>query len=287
MRIRIVLGAFAATVVSLLVAPSPSYAYIGPGDWPDTRTGWSHCDWEWKGGGTISVKEDPSNPLVNSEFRGRLQDAIDQWNTVSGGRWQMRYDGVGATFNVHVVYVDDWHLQNASGYTYVELKWQPGAISWLSCLPQELGSNILKDINISRVYLKPRGDYFTRDASWRSHYEHLSCNRDFGAGHVDGWRATPSNSQDNYLCSKRLDFGSLIAHELGHTLVLHHPQSIDDYVYGNTTSFSADQAACNESTSRWTHRDATMCNVIDQQTTAMRTLDGYDKDSAQHHLNHN
>lgn len=89
------------------------------------------------------------------------------------------------------------------------------------------------------------------------------------------------------MASKRLDVGSLIAHALGHTLALHHPHSIDESVYFNTTSFSADQAACNETTSRWSHRDATMCNKIDDQTTAMRTLDGYDKDSAQHHLNHN
>lgn len=77
-----------------------------------------------------------------------------------------------------------------------------------------------------------------------------------------------------YLCTKRYDVGSVFAHELGHALGLHHPQSVDDYVAnGSDGDVAAGLAQCG------TNAEAIMCNLIRQGRTGQRSLASWDEES--------
>jgi hypothetical protein len=121
----------------------------------------------------------------------------------------------------------------------------------------------------SNVYvdMATRGDWFTQDNSRRAYWE--GCP---GRGFVT-----------TYTCSKTIDFGSVVLHELGHAIGLAHPADVDTHLGGGSQSFSL--AKCSNVLDQ-----ATMCQAGNvggtqyQYRTHRRTLDPWDVTSiAQHY----
>lgn len=109
-----------------------------------------------------------------------------------------------------------------------------------------------------------RSDWFTQDNSRRAY-----------------WEGCPSRGYvPAYTCSKTMDAGSVMLHELGHSIGLAHPSQTDAHVGGGSTAFSI--AKCGV-----VNDQATMCQAANsgspQYRTHRRTLDTWDTTSLAFH----
>lgn len=109
-----------------------------------------------------------------------------------------------------------------------------------------------------------RSDWFTQDDSRRAYWE-LCPDRDYAPA---------------YTCSKTIDAGSVMLHELGHAIGLAHPSQTDAHLGGGTTAFTI--AKCGV-----VNDQATMCQAADsgapQYRTHRRTLEFWDTTSLAFH----
>jgi hypothetical protein len=79
------------------------------------------------------------------------------------------------------------------------------------------------------------------------------------------------------LCSAQVDFGGTMIHELGHTLVFYHPETLDylDGIPPDRSDSATQQARCVEVTNSF-DAQATMCEASGQWRAEQRTLETWD-----------
>lgn len=245
-------------------SPVPAAAH----DIPDDRKGWSFCDWGWASPGSVQVGEyGPPWALPNVEFSVRLSRATSTWNDITRASWTLQH-GLRRDHsynNGHQIMYFYEDVGGALGFTWQKVRWTPG-YNVGGCSPHGVVpfGGTLESVHIR---VDPRTDWFTRDDSWRTHWERINCS------------SSTLSGDDRYLCSKNFDIQATMAHEMGHGLGLHHPETIDDWVYLNITSASSDWAGCPT-----TNASATMCAQLDKKSSNQRTLDHWDSDTMWHHM---
>jgi hypothetical protein len=118
----------------------------------------------------------------------------------------------------------------------------------------------------AEILIASRPDWFTQPDTMRATWER--CGSDLGFS-ID--------VSHLFLCTKLFDFGSVVAHELGHVLGLHHPDQIEPLAPG-----ASNDARC---TPPWANAlsQATMCRTTYTYRSAGRTLDLWDLDTIRVH----
>lgn len=111
------------------------------------------------------------------------------------------------------------------------------------------------------VQINTRPDWFSQDDSRRAYWE--SCTGFSG-----------------YTCSKRQDVGSVMLHELGHTIGLAHPSHVASSGHGGNAMTLAKCAVVKDQATICQGHDAAGSGV---HRTHRRTLDGWDITSIQYH----
>lgn len=108
------------------------------------------------------------------------------------------------------------------------------------------------------IWVDPRSDWFTQDDSRRTL-----------------WEACPSTGAPAYTCSKQLDVGGVVMHEIGHALGVTHPAATDQHI--GSGSVAQILAQCG------TFSAATMCPALKWRSNG-RTLENWDVFSLQYAL---
>jgi hypothetical protein len=241
---------------------------------------WTECSWVHRSGaiatnqvrvfvrdsGTLAFPPDRSVAGGRESFYSTIDVMIREWDTRTrvipnpltfartlDNFQRDRSDPSSAGYDVLMQYTDaglpssaravvQWRRTNDTGYAL------PGHGNGGRCGVQGQ-SNYHLDGAIVRI--GPRTDFFAEPENARRHV----------------WEACRSGSStSSYPCSRRIDFGSIVAHELGHVLGLHHP----GLVGGGANAAMCDQPIV----------QATMCpgQGIDF-SSSRRTLDRYDENT--------
>jgi hypothetical protein len=88
------------------------------------------------------------------------------------------------------------------------------------------------------------------------------------------WENCPNTGTPAYTCSKKMDFESILTHELGHAMGIPHAQEVDNH-QASLSPNAPTIAGCGTTTDR-----ATMCaNIAQQYRSSGRTLHQWDRDS--------
>lgn len=124
------------------------------------------------------------------------------------------------------------------------------------------------NLGSAEVLIQSRNDWFTMRDDMRSTWERCGSDQSFAL-----------NVSNLYLCSRLYDFGSVMTHELGHILGLHHPQ-----VAAAVAPTAPNEAGCMPPRSSSIFQ-ATMCQTTYPHRTEQRTLDAWDVNSIVQHQN--
>ncbi len=197
--------------------------------------------------------------VVNS-FKDRLSDATKSLGTiirVSGSQpFGAKYLGQVASASGANILMKNVTLPNGIlGRTYM----QPESCAVVHGPKVNVEATIYVGVAI-------RDDWFTQDNSRRAL-----------------WESCPANGyMPTYSCSKKVDVGSTMLHELGHTIGLAHPSSVEAHVTGGPSPMTT--AKCTIANDQ-----ATMCQAADAAggglyRTHRRTVEDYDRASVQAHF---
>ncbi|MDQ1515331.1 MAG: hypothetical protein QOE80_1161 [Actinomycetota bacterium] len=229
---------------------------------PDTKLGWSSC--LWPAGKTITVAVDPAFPLP-AGASDRLNEAIVRWDGVlrtsrRGGDVVRVGDGAG---DIVVQYraLEGTDTSEVLGETYLERAGDAGFTTNIGVCPDRRPAAF--GMQAVQIRIAPRNDWFTGDDNSTTNWQNCggSTFRAFNPG----------------LCTPTVDFGSTMTHELGHSLVFYHPQTLDqiDNIPVNRTDSASAQAKCVEASGEFPPQ-ATMCSGQGQWRAEQRTLETWD-----------
>lgn len=246
----------ASVVLAGLLQAAPASAH-------DNGYGWYDCTQKTKlSGSSLRVSVSQTYPFpasvvadgVDNSFASRIADAAARWD------YQVRYPTVGgkpygvtwvgtATGDIHVSYRD---IGSANGVT------KHGRSCSVHGLPRvQLPFPVYIDMDV-------KGNWFTQDDSRRAYWEDCAS-RSY----------TPT-----YTCSKTIDFGGSITHEIGHAIGIPHPWDVSSHIPG-TSTYPEDPnwANCGSNTD-----PATMC-YENTYRSSRRTLHRWDLNSLRDALN--
>ena len=237
---------------------------------PENKLGYSACG--WPAGRTVTVGIDPNHPFPDPSYSDRLNEVIARWNSVlataavpSG---MVRVEG--GTPDVVVQYRQTGTTMDHGvlAETFIQREGDPELSPDSGRCPDRQPRGLA--MKAAQILISPRDDWYTApDASvgmWQM------CDQ-------EGFRATNPS-----LCADQVDFASTMIHELGHTLVFLHPQTLDD-IDGTPLSApnSASTAArCVEATGSFPEQ-ATLCSGQGLWRGEQRTLETWDVETAHKH----
>jgi hypothetical protein len=231
--------------------------------------GWTNCSWAdlTDRGYDVYVSNHPSYPFPNdaiydgvvNSFHGRLADAVGRWS------WEMYLNTNGwfamepssATSDVRVQY------RLATGTFIGEtFAFSIGRL----CSSANLHQTSNWYIDYAEARIEPLPDWFTQDDSRRAHWEGCDDRGD----------------TTSFTCTRHIDVGGVITHELGHAQMILHPEQVDAHG-GWGGPFIAVLANCGIGLLYHT-----MCaDVPGGYWSAGRTLDWWDRDSTRRHYEEN
>jgi hypothetical protein len=237
---------------------------------PEKKLGWSACLWPM--GKVITVAIDPAFPFPDSGFSDRLDEAVRRWDGVlstSGrGGGMMRVPGPEADILVQYRALAGTDTTEVLGETYLM---RDGDVDYSTnigrCPDRQAPRYAMKG---AQIRIAPRTDWFTQPDSSVGSWQ-MCANTAF--------RMTNSG-----LCAAQVDFGGTIIHELGHTLVFYHPETIDsiDGIPPERADSATQQAHCVEVTNSFDSQ-ATMCEASGQWRAEQRTLETWDIETTHRH----
>jgi hypothetical protein len=245
-----------------LVVALPSAALASTAPYPDDLLGWSAC--RWAPDEVVSVGISRQWPFPGPAFSDRLDEAIARWDSVLATTTDrprlLRYDGApdivveyhqpspgddpdGALAETFIMRRTDTTLSNDIG----------------RCPDRRRGRHAMA---AAAIRIAPRDDWFT------------GPDTDVGSWQACG-RALAQMVVTN--CSDEVDFASTITHELGHTLVAYHPQTLDavDGRPIDSEGSATRAAACAEVVGRFDDQ-ATLCAGQGRWRAEQRTLSDWD-----------
>jgi hypothetical protein len=231
---------------------------------PDTKLGWSSC--LWPAGKTITVAVDPAFPLPAPAYSDRLNEAIVRWDGVlrtsrRGGDVVRVADGTPADILVQYRALDGSDTSEVLGETYLERAGDSGFTTNIGVCPDRKPAAY--GMQAVQIRIAPRNDWYSGDDNSTSNWQ--NC-----AGST--FRAVNPG-----LCGASVDFGSTMTHELGHSLVFYHPQTLDqiDNIPVTQADSASAQAKCVEASGEF-QPQATMCSGQGQWRAEQRTLETWD-----------
>lgn len=261
-------AALVAVVVALVGTPIGSagadhVAYANP----ENKLGWSAC--AWPAGATVQVSVDPAFPFPNTEYVDRLVDAVIRWNLAlrTAGR-AINFTGSGAEeAEILLQYrpVDGPDSADVLGETYLRRAGDADFTPNIGRCPDRRPT--ASAMAAAQIRISPREDWFTGPDS-----------------SVDTWQMCEGlafRQANGAVCDDQVDFASTVLHELGHTLVFYHPQTLDDIdgVPVDRSDSASSAAACVEATGVFAGQ-ATMCAGQGAWRAEQRTLETWDVETA-------
>lgn len=300
----LIISVIAVLAANLLPAPASAVP-------PETR-GWSSCDWKWhhEAGGRLEVAQfqggqfppDNTTPStyagtpqnwsgITQSFTARLGEAMSRWNAANPGPHFVSYSVRSTPMTG-----EDVLLNYAAGLpggvlgeTFNFRRTARSPVAGFDCPVQVQDKNLDAtypglsnnfDLVYSLIVISTRIDWFTMPDSMRSTWE--QCNiLTPDVNELSSNLTFVGNRSNSYLCSKTVDFGSTMIHELGHVLMLHHPETVD-YFKGSGIAAST-AARCYPEGSLSQKTQATMCAGANSWRSEGRTLDTWDIESIQSH----
>lgn len=248
-------------VVAALALPVSA---ASAGTIPDNKLGWSSC--LWPVGHTITVAVDPAFPFPTPAFSDRLNEAIVRWDGVlrtsrRGGDMVRVADGSPADMLVQYRALDPGDGSETLGETYLERAGDTGFTTNIGVCPDR--RPVTYAMQAVQVRIAPRNDWYTGDDNSTANWQNCS--------------GSTFRAFNSALCAAIVDFGSTMTHELGHTLVFYHPQTLDqiDNVPVTRSDSATTQARCVEATGDF-NGQATMCSGQGEWRAEQRTLETWD-----------
>lgn len=235
---------------------------------PDSQLGYSGC--VWTAGSLLRVKLSDQYPIP-PEFTPRVDEAMARWNQIieSTGRRLTMVRSVAPESEIVVEYRPFSPDPMAVAETYLRRQGDLDESPDITRCPDRRDPTYT--MAGARIVISPRDDWFSGPDDQTSTWGQCSD---------QGFRfANPE------LCSDALDFGSTIVHELGHSLVLYHPETLDEIdgvPYSNPTSASS-SAGCVDATGDFATQ-STMCREQGAWRSDQRTFEAWDIETAQRHL---
>jgi len=231
---------------------------------PDNKLGWSSC--LWPAGKTITVAVDPAFPFPAPAYSDRLNEAIVRWDGVlrtsrRGGDVIRVADGSPADILIQYRALGGGDSSEVLGETYLERAGDPGFTTNIGVCPDR--RPVAYGMQAVQIRIAPRNDWFTGDDNSTANWQNCggSTFRAFNPG----------------LCAPTVDFGSTMTHELGHSLVFYHPQTLDqiDNIPITRADSATAQAKCVEASGEFDPQ-GTMCSGQGQWRAEQRTLETWD-----------
>jgi hypothetical protein len=252
----------AAVLAAVSIFQAPVEAYSSP----ENKLGYSAC--LWPEGKVLRVRMSADYPFPTPAFSDRLNEAIRRWDEVlrtsnrGGGVTRVEGPEADITFEYRAPEGNDANVL-AETYLLREGDIDPSADIG-KCPARQNHQHTMK---AAWIRINPRSDWFTQPDSVTS-----------------TWQMCPDESFRNMnevLCRAVADFASVAIHEMGHTLVLYHPQTLDDIdkISYNHPDSATTAARCVESTGGF-DAQATMCMSQGTWRAEQRTLETWDVDSA-------
>jgi hypothetical protein len=236
---------------------------------PENKLGFSACG--WPAGKVITVAIDPAFPFPDQSYSDRLDEAIRRWegvlSTASRGLSMVR--APGPTADVVVQYRPPAGSDpDVLAETYLKREGDVDFSPNIGRCPDRRGTQFT--MQAAQIWINIRPDWFTQPDSATGVWQMCAD---------QGFRAT--NGQ---LCSDQVDFGSTMIHELGHTLVFYHPQTLDDIdgVPVDRADSASSNARCVEATGGF-DAQSTMCAGQGAWRAEQRTFETWDVETAHRH----
>lgn len=236
---------------------------------PEHKLGYSAC--AWPAGKVITVAIDPAFPFPDQSYSDRLDEAVQRWDGVlsSSSRGLSLVRSPGPTADVVVQYLPPEGADaDVLAETYLKREGDPDFSPNIGRCPDRQATQYT--MQAAQVRINIRSDWFTQPDSATGLWE--MCGD-------QSFRST--NAQ---LCSDQVDFGSTMIHELGHTLVFYHPQTLDDIdgIPVDRADSASSAARCVEATGSFAGQ-ATLCAGQGAWRAEQRTFETWDIETAHRH----
>ena len=237
---------------------------------PEAKLGYSACI--WPAGKTVTVGVDPAFPFPDQSYVDRLSEAVARWNAVlasssrHGG--MTRVDGAAADVVVQYRQTGTTMDHGVLAETFLQREGDPELSPDSGrCPDREPRSLTMK---AAQILINPRDDWYTAPDTQVGMWQ--MCDQ-------EGFRAANPS-----VCADQVDFASTMVHELGHTLVFLHPQTLDDIDGHPATapSSASSSARCVESSGSFPEQ-ATMCSGQGLWRGEQRDLETWDIETAHKH----
>jgi hypothetical protein len=260
---------FAMTLGAVFAPVTVALADHGAYMSPENKLGFSACGWPAGRAATVAI--DRAFPFPDSSYADRLDEAVRRWDaalsTSSRGGGMVRVPDGPADVMVRYRALD-----GAGDDVLAETYLQRDRDADLSpnigrCPDRQAITHHLKGVEIR---ISPRSDWFrgpdSATATWQRCAE-------------EGFRFTNVG-----LCADQADFASTVMHELGHALVIYHPQTLDeiDGVAADHSDSASRHARCVETTGSF-EAQATMCSGQGTWRAEQRTLETWDIETLHRH----
>lgn len=258
-----VVGAFA-----LILAPHAALANHTTYAVPENKLGYSAC--AWPAGHAVTVSIDEAYPFPDQSYSDRIDDAIAGWNQVlatsNRGLAMVRTTGPA---DVRLQYrpvepLDPYSAEDpddAIAEVYLQRAGETEASRNIARCPDRRPSSLT--LIAAYVRMSPRDDWFTGPEAQTGVWQ-MCADPTF----------QPSKPA---VCEDSVDFGTTMVHELGHTLAVYHPQTLDviDGVPKEQADSATTLAACGEVTTNF-DAQSTMCDGQTLYDADGRSLETWD-----------
>jgi hypothetical protein len=253
-------------VVAVLLAVLVPQMAVGAYSSPENKLGYSAC--LWPAGKVVRVRMSADYPFPNAGFSDRLNEAVGRWNEVlststrAGGVIRVEGPEADVTFEYRAPEGND---KNVLAETYLLREGDADPSSDIGKCPARRPQE--STMKAAWIRINPRSDWFTQPDSM-----------------VGMWQMCPDESfraMNQALCAAVADFASVAVHEMGHTMVYYHPQTLDDIdqTSYNEPGSASTAAKCVEATGGF-DAQATMCMSQGMWRAEQRTLETWDVDTA-------
>lgn len=264
------LGAVLGVAIATLALPAPgAWANHTSYTVPENKLGYSACT--WPAGKVLTVAVDPAFPFPDPSFAERLDEAIRRWDGVlaTSGRGGGMIRAPGAPADIVVQYrPPEGSDPDVLAETYLQREGDVDMSPNIGRCPDRQAPQFT--MRAAQIRMNVRADWFTQPDSTVGLWE--MCGD-------EGFRAMNAE-----LCADQVDFASTMIHELGHTLVFYHPQTLDDLdgIPLERSDSASTQARCVEATGSFPSQ-ATLCSGQGVWHAEQRSLETWDIETAHRH----
>jgi len=260
-------------IVALLVGADPSGASADHTAYrmPEDKLGYSAC--AWPAGRVLSVSVDPAYPFPDQAYLDRIGEAVIRWHEVlatsnRGGGMILTSGPSDIVLQYRPVeplnYAMPEEPDQAIAEVYLQRAGENEPSRDIAKCPDRQPTSLT--LTAAYVRMSPRDDWFTGPDSTTGLWQ-MCADPNF---------TPPSPS----VCEDSVDFATTMVHELGHTLAVYHPQTLDaiDKVPPEQSDSATSWAACGQVTEDF-DAQSSMCDGQTLYDADGRSLEVWDTES--------